>query len=270
MPLKPLPFNSRLRLMRLPFAVAMVAVLFMGTPTLGQGVLPNLIKPHLLNQYLKYMTLSDEQLVQIQRLHEAYLKNWSESFDGEIASFNAAWGAVYVSPDRFTEESMEKTFREAREKSDRLASKLRVANDDFFDGIELLLTEEQRGGLQRARLAHDRYSYRRSKNGLRERHIDLVKLLDELNLDDHDRSQSNAFVGDYEPVFVQALRQAGEADQKVAQIEFAALDLIRTSPNQTPDPATQARIDELCDKAGKLGIGASTNLSRQIVADCDR
>lgn len=250
--------NSRQTIQRLLIACLSCAALLIPCFAYAQGALPRLIRKHNLSQHLKHLVLSDEQLAQIGSLHDIYLTNWSESFDPEIQSFNAAWGSVYVNPDDFTEESMERTYSEAKEKAERLAAKLRVANDSFFDSVELLLADEQLPGMQRVRLGHERFSYKRTERGLRERQLDVVAIVDEMNLDDDDRKRVENVLQDFEPVFVQALRNAAESDQRRAVHEFAVMDLMRLVMDDQPD--IQEKKAALLEKAGKLSYSAFNRL----------
>lgn len=244
----------------LKILLAGVAAFLFALPVFGQGAMPHLIAKHDLDRYVKYLQPSDEQMAQINRLHQDYLANWKESFDDEISSFNAAWGAVYVDPNSFQEESMEKTYREARLKAEQLGAKLRLANDSFFDEIEVLLSDQQTPGLQRARLAHERFSYKRDKQGLRERHIDLVAIIERMNLSEPDAGLALAVIVDFEPVYVQALRTAAESEQRGQEFSFGVLDILRQFPNGGMHSTAQAQADALKEKAGKLKYSASRRL----------
>ena len=231
---------------------ACIVVLVFCTRVYAQGILPKAITEQRLEIYLQYLTLSQGQRSAIIQLHADYLKNWGERFETELSVSGTKWKATHVREDESQGPSMEQSMREIVQAQGRLRSMLQGANDEFFDEIELMLSDEQLPAMQRVRLANERATYRRSEKSYpRERSIDLVEMLEGMPLSDEERAQIDAFLLNFEPVFVQALKEAAEADQRAKIYEFALGDIAR-DPESTRDEAVRARYDELQEKREKV------------------
>lgn len=226
----------------------------------AQGLLPKLISEPNLGNYLRYVpALSEEQMTQIVRLHVDYRLNWEEEFTKDLSVHNAKWNATHVNPEDFVGESMAESWRDVLKSQLRLRYRMQAANDTFFDQIELLLTETQLSGMQRVRLAHDRLTFRRAKRMPREREIDLVRMVEEMQLAEEDRTSVEAILLDFEPIFVQALRDAAEADNRARIYSFLILD-INPGGNFVPDQQNNMEVDALQEKGEGVRLRASRRL----------
>ena len=236
----------------------LLASVLITSSAFGQGLMPKLITEDRLRSCLRHINLSEEQLAVIFRMNADYQEKWNSEFAQDISAYNAKWNSTYVRPDKFAGQSMEQTFREILVAQQQLRFRLMAANDLFFDDVEAILADEQLPRMQRVRLAYERLTYRRSRRPPREVHIDIVNLADELAISDEERAKVESILVDFEPVFVAALREAAEADQRAAVFEFAILDLER-EPNG-PQSDAALKVSELMAKGEKVRLRTARRL----------
>lgn len=240
------------------FCLSIVALLpFAFDPTLlAQGLtVPRLIDHARLESLLEQIAASDAQAREISMSHSLYLQEWSKSFDEDITKMVAAWQSSYVPPETFAGQSMAAQFKEAKELADRLRFRLKGANDAFFDGVEFILADSQLTSMRRFRLGWERFCLKRSMQGIPEKGIDIVDFLQKVDLVDAERAMVDAYLLDQEPAYIAALKEAAEADERVAIVEFELLDVARPYMGKmVRPPEAERQVLALRAKAGKLGL----------------
>jgi hypothetical protein len=105
---------------------------------------------------------------------------------------------------------MANAYQEVIEAIEKTRSTRKVANDLFFDSIEILLAETNNfQACSACAMRTDRWSYEIHKRGLRERHLDVVEMLEQLELSPAERASVDPIIMEFEPVFVASRRQSG-------------------------------------------------------------
>ena len=246
--------------------LVMIALLSCTDHALAQGVLPRLIDGPRLDPLVRALGLDEAEIQKIARVHQEYMKSWSEQFDGDILRYNAARSAAYSHPNDNAKQASnhEAAMREANEITASLAGPLEAANDAFLAQVQATVPEEKHYLIHKFRLAQQRLQYNRGNIGVREKHIDVIDLLGEMDLSGEDWTAIETVLADFEPRFIAALQDAARADQNRSVPEMRSYDLLILR-GEADSPEVQAAIDaerrKLADQAGRSSVTYMTRLA---------
>lgn len=142
---------------RLALGAALAVSVVLAGAAHGQGTsgtLPNPISTQELNEYAKWLGLSDQQRQAAEKVHDGYKQEFRALRDGDIASFMNDMRALQGAgmPRRKETEAFMK-------KMDDLNEKIASVDNRLFDGLLPVLTDEQGALLPRIRMARERARY---------------------------------------------------------------------------------------------------------------
>lgn len=200
-------------------------------PALAQGtsgMLPSPIAGGDLDRFADRLGLTAEQRRALDPAHEAYLDSFRVLRENEIEQYMAqvgeVWRAVFRSLDR-------KAVEDALSTQNRLMSKIRLLDDNLFDEMQAVLTEEQVVNLPRLMQARDRQRHRTGGTRMtgfinRAARVDLTRIYETLELTDEERQATDSFMRQYET------RLTGETKDLYEASSSMFLDLLDSLQKQ--------------------------------------
>jgi len=229
-----------------------------------------------LENFARWLLLSDEQQHAMRGLFMEYEVRWNENLAADWNAYTAAREiAVNASrgrPDLFTGDSIQEAQALANRLADRLRSKVNSANDDFFNSVHSILSEEQSPRMSRARLGHHRFEYGMTRISFRERDIDPIELVEQLPLSNEERAAVEVVIADYEPIFVHALIQSRRSDDRSSMLIAAAADRYRPmlTGEETPTEEAMMEVEEIYADASAIREPTSQRLVDTIRSGINR
>lgn len=96
----------------------------------------------------------------------------------------------------------------------RIRRTLQSFSDTFFADVASILSEPDEIGMQRARWAHERFLLQRGDSDLPAGRVDLVQMVLDLPISDETRAALEPWFLDFEPRFIEALRDLDLANKR--------------------------------------------------------
>ena len=219
--------------------VIALALVLPNTTALAQGtsgMLPSPISSRDLDIYAGRLELEAGQRQTLEPPHQAYLDSFRQLRENEIEQYmeevGRTWRAIFRTLDR-------KAVEDALTTQRRLMTKIRLMDDNLFDEMQSVLTEEQLLELPRIMQARDRQRYRtggtrmvRSPN--RAARVDLTRIYDTLELTDEERQATDLFIRQYETRLTAAAKDMYNTSSRMF---LDVLDILQEQGFTLDDPS---------------------------------
>jgi hypothetical protein len=202
------------------------------------GMLPDPMTTSELMRDLSRLDLSPEQKQAAQRLHAQYRDRFAVLNEGDIKDLMKQMGDMSGTlPER---ERIVKLLDDM----ERVQRKIAGVDNQFLDELQVVLTDEQRVGVDRIRLRRERARYRQSALNFAAGGTvtDIGEIIDEINLSPDTRTRIAPTLDAYELGLTRDLREVAEASARTIIGFFDALEEAGLDENalQNPETATEA------------------------------
>lgn len=157
------------------FVVSFLAIGFAGNAAQASDFLPARIDAVDVARFADVLALDGKQRAELELLFDRYKRGFDGALRDAVVSFNQTLAKVFTLPQREQLKALKDAFRER----DRLMRQIAAVDAQFFDQVDSLLQEDQRGMLQRVRMMRERAtlgvtSYVQTRHGFG---VDLTDVL---------------------------------------------------------------------------------------------
>ncbi|MCA9295618.1 MAG: hypothetical protein KC983_03855 [Phycisphaerales bacterium] len=245
-----MPHNRRRPRTLLWLVLAVVMTIFPAGRVLAQGtmgMLPDPMTTTELMRDLDRLDLSPEQKQAAQRLHAQYRDRFAVLHDNDIKELMQQMGDMSGTlPERA---KIEKLMSDM----DRVQRKIAGVDNRFLDELQIVLTDEQRAGLERIRLRRERARYRQSALNFAGGGTvtDISEIVDEIELSPDTRTRIAPTLEAYEFALTRDLRDVAEASARTIISFFDALDEAGLAEDALQNPETAAEAMKVVVEAQK-------------------
>src|SRR5262245_25778124 len=194
---------------------ALLALACVPLHALAQGTMgtaPDPISARDLDRYAERLGLSDQQFQAVQALHDEYREAFRQLRETDIEKYltenrgNAGGGPFgAMVGDR---KAVEKSLRDL----DAIINTVKALDNQFFDQVQSVLTEDQIAQSQRVRQARERARYRAGVSRLTgtflpATRVDISEIADDIQMDPQEKESADPLLTQYESSLTSAVRK---------------------------------------------------------------
>ncbi len=206
------------------------------------GMLPDPINSSELDGYLDRLGLSAEQRRAIDPHFQSYQEEFRRLRDNEIADFMREMQEMQTAgmamPSRSDMDRLMRRWEHAR----NLISGL---DTQFFNMIQVVLTEEQLAMIERVQMARERHRYSTEVSmGMMGRAADLSELVRQMNMTPDELRRIDPTLAEYERRLTTAMRDQSESSRNMMSDMYDALEEVGFDEEAMEDPAEMTRMME--------------------------
>ena len=221
-----------------------------------------------IDSYARWLRLSDDQKEILKSLHADYLETFRSALESDMKAIADAQASTWTFEDGKARGAGPQTVDKLYGMRRAALQSVQRVDGSFFDDLgQLILEESQQPRLQRVRSARLRTVYNRQSWGMgfmpgtsREQRIDLVRLIDQLELDSTTLDSLDAPLSAYEQVLAVPFRDRFEASLASQQsMEKLSMEMMQ---------AQQEAEGEEMDQGAMIAMGLK--MQEAMRADRDR
>lgn len=234
------PIGIRVAAFVLCLVVSQICLLQSSWAQGTMGTLPDPITSRELDSYADRLGLSSEQRRAVERFYQQYHENFRRLRDNEIADFLNAMQdmqrAGMQMPSRAEVEKFGRLW-------DRARDRIRAVDEQFFNVIQVALTDKQLPMVDRIRMARERTRYNSAMNmGMTGRVTDLSVMLQHMNLSPDEHEQVDPLLAEYERRLTLSMRRQNEASASMMFDMFDAMEEAGFNEDSMSDPEQMQAI----------------------------
>lgn len=253
--------GSRIHRLVIGHLLAIALSLCLTHSSSGQGTMgtvPDPISARDLDRYVKRLGLSEQQRQAIDAIHDQYKADFSQLRDGDIETFlnesrNMGGGrgggmggmggmGMIFNIDR---KQLQKTIRDFEE----VLSKIKTVDNQLFDQVQTVLTEEQVALLQGVRQARERVRYRSGAVQMTiftnpATQVDVSEIVYDMDLSPQEKQDAGPIVSQYESSLTSAMRKLHEGSINLVNELFDKLQAQGLNGDSMRDPENRGKLFE--------------------------
>ncbi len=228
-----------------PFSLAVITVLCLSASPAARGqgtwgMVPDPISSRDLERMALGLGLTDAQRQALDAFHKHYLDQYRTLRQGEIEELlqqtGRMWGRGFPQFDR-------EQIEQAIKSTERVMSRIRSLDDEFFGQLQVVLDEEQAAMLPRSTQERARQRYATGASQMVGRanqaaRTDLGRLYEDLELSPQERQAADPFIIGYETRLTEAAKELYETSTRMF------LDMLDALAAQGVDPANPGDIED--------------------------